>query len=720
MNPFKKLFNIRPRLSDERVVRMLAETNDELAEGGFALFNDARAVATAREVRAVLGGYGLQNEDVQQVVSLGAAAQIESLRATAAAEYEQQKSQYAGEAVDSAILAAQRLAEDCLLEGDLFAAVVSPIELGMNTRVWVSGPDTSMIEDINNRLVAWNVMGTINAAWQDMETYSAYYVSHGWKDGRPVPLHWSPKRIAVGPNLGAMSFSYLKPGKLDGKEAQRMMSLYDTPGGWDWNDWKADNTTVKLNLETLSWEHFLKPKHKMYPYPWLAKASTPTYTRQIIEEMRLALVQGLINQLWVMTVENPMPKELSALKSILSANRAERVGFLLWRAGLKVENYSPQAIEQLLLPEAWWGATLDIFRRIGRTVRIISGESAQRGGQGSDAEIDVRIAQKKAEAHRAIVANRIVTDVIRQWPEGGESVKEAVYTGKLRVHLTPIELFLGEALKEIWGPMWDRGMASVETIHAAIGLDTAAETEVLKREEEAGYGDIYIARQQFAQRVATPEGEVTSSSEPGRPNEAEQKVQAAVEDVKERLETAFDEIDAAEDKQQKITAFIALMIALLRIHMKEAYTAGYAAAYGARTPNEGSINTSFVWERSYIDGLEEDLLAHVEAGTSVAGEKYRVGQHVSASWRRGYMDGVFQAKSEDGWKFWRRVLRPWASKSGPCDICKEDSKRWHPISEPFWDHPYGVCSQQMVRFMRTGMGFESEDRRPVEVPLMEW
>jgi hypothetical protein len=130
---------------------MLAETNDELAEGGFALFNDARAVATAREVRAVLGGYGLQNEDVQQVVSLGAAAQIESLRATAAAEYEQQRSQYAGEAVDSAILAAQRLAEDCLLEGDLFAAVVSPIELGMNTRVWVSGPDTSMIEDINNR-----------------------------------------------------------------------------------------------------------------------------------------------------------------------------------------------------------------------------------------------------------------------------------------------------------------------------------------------------------------------------------------------------------------------------------------------------------------------------------------------------------------------------------------------------------------------------------------
>lgn len=718
---FRKMFNVRPRLTDERMVKILAGANEDLqAEGGLTFFNSNRAVATAREIRAVMGGYGLQDEDVQNVVSLGAAAQIESLRATAAAEYEEQKKMYAAEAVDSAILAAQRLAEDTLLEGDLFAAVVSPIELGMDTRVWVSGPDGAMIEEINNLLYAWRTIDTINAAWQDLETYSAYYVSHGWKDGRPMPLHWSPKRIAVGPSLGAMAFSYLKPNTLSTKEAQRMISLYDTPGGWDWNDWQTDNRTVKLNLENLSWEHFMKPKHKMYPYPWLAKAATPVYTRQIIEEMRLALVQGVVNQLWVMTLENPMPKEIAALKSVLGSNRAERVGFLLWRSGLKVENFSPQAIESLLLPDAWWGATLDIFRRIGRTVRIISGESAQRGGQGSDAEIDVRIAQKKAEAHRAVVANKIVMDLIRQWPEGGQTVKDAVQKGQLRVHLTPIELFLGEALKEIWGPMWDRGMASVETIHAAIGLDTAAETEILKREKEAGLDEIYIARQQFAQRVATPEGEVTNSSEPGRPNEADQKVKAAVEDVKERLEAAFDEIDEGEDKQQKITAFIALMIALLRIHMKEAYTAGYAAAYGARTPSEDGLKAGWVWEQLYIDGLEEDLLAHVEAGTPVASEKYRVGQHVSASWRRGYMDGVFQAKFEDGWKFWRRVLRPWASKSGPCDICKEDSKRWHPISEPFWDHPYGVCSQQMVRFMRTGMGFESEDRRPVEVPLMEW
>lgn len=714
---------------DEKLLNDLVTLNKEAQEdiqGTSVRFNLGRAVQTMRDIRATLSGlYGIDNDAIGKVAAAEYSFHMETIRATAQAEYDRQMSNFQ-RSVDSKILAAQRLAEDTQTEGDVFAAIVSPIELGMNGRVWVSGADEGAVDEINGLLTAWDVMSTITAAWQDMETYSAFYVLHKWKDGVPTPVHFSPKRVAVGPDtgFGPLSFTFLGPRA--GDELQTDIMLAEAPMGREWNEWMQGMMGKPLPMDSLSWIHFLKPKHKMYPYPWLAKAATPVYTRQIIEEMRLALVQGIINQLWVMTIENPLPNEVSRLKSVISANRAERVGFLLWRAGLKVDVYGPESIEQLLLPDSWWTATLDIFRRIGRTIRIVSGESAQRSGQGStDPEIDVRVAQNKAMAHRAVVANKIVLDLIRQWSkqQGGPALGKMLEKGELGVHLTPIQLFLGEELKDLWGPMWDRGMASVRTIHAALGLDTDSETKQMETEKTAGFDEIYQARQQFAQRVATPSGEVTRSAEPGRPEG--QSATAAVQQVEQQLQDAFaaiDDADEQEERRRRVLAFIILLETLIRAHIREAYSAGYNAVQGGATPSSAGMDMAITWEQQFIDGFREDLLAAVDMGKKVGpSEGYRVSQHVQASWRRGYMDGVFQAKREDGWLYWQRVLRPWASKTGPCEICREDSKRWHPISEPFWDHPYGVCSAQVVRFMRTSTdGWEAYDRQMVEVPLMDW
>lgn len=708
---------------DEQLLKELVAANkEEEFEGGMAYFDRGRAARTARDIRATLSGmYDMTDNAIQQAAAVEFGFHMETIRATARSEAERQMSTFS-RSVDSRILAAQKLAEDTQAEGDVFAAVVSPIELGMDGRVWVTGSDSGAVKEINTFLSVWNVMDTITAAWQDMETYSAFYVIHRWKNGVPTPVHLSPKRVCVGPDtgFGPYAFSFL------GDELQSKIDFGEAATGKGWNEWMQGMVGKPINPDTFSWVHFLKPKHKMYPYPWLAKAATPAYTRQIIEEMRLALVQGVINQLWVMTIDQPLPGEVSKLKAIISANRAERVGFLLWRSGLEVKSFSPESIENLLLPEAWWTATLDIFRRIGRTIRIISGEPAQRSGQGSgDAEVDVRIAQNKAMAHRSVVAKKIVLDLVRQWGEQGksESVQKLLESGRLEVHTTPIQLFLGEDLKNIWGPMWNNGMASVETIHSAIGLDTDVETERLKAEKEAGFDEVYQARQQFAQRVATPGGDVTKSSEPGRPEG--QQTKASIQETQDSILRSFDEIDATEDQEErrrKVLAFIMMLAAMLRAHMRGAYQDGYAAAYGNRTPSSSGIDDAFMWEQDYINGFSEDLLVEVDTGQLVGDSyRYRVIQHVQASWRHAYMSGVFQAKVEDGWGYWQRVLRPGASKSGPCSTCREDSKVWHRLSEPFWDHPHGVCSAQIVRFMRTSTeGWESLDRQPVAVPLMEW
>jgi len=715
--------------SDEKLLDSLVALNKDLTdeEGALIQFNSERAIKGMQNIRAILSGYGMSG-DVGSVFSAAVAYDMEKVQAAAQTQYKEQVKYYK-QGVNQTILAAMRLAESTLeMEGDLFSGIVSPIELSLTARVWVTAHDKALMKDLNDLLRAWNVVRTICNAWQDMEYYSAFYVSHAWKDGVPVPIHWSPKRVAVG-NVGgfySQTFSYLPANrkKITGDEAQTALEFFETVTGKSWNDWPQGQGGAKLKPEFLTWEHFMKPRHKVYPYPWVAKGATPAYTRQIIEEMRLALVQGVMNQLWVLTVEDPQPREISKLKTVIGGNRAERIGFLIWRAGLKVDIYSPNTIEQLLLPDAWWAATLDMFRRVGRPVRIVAGENPQRSGQSSsDAEIDVRILQNKAMGHRQIVAEKIVLDLIRQWANQNNkaAVIDALNKGKIMVHMTPIQLFLGEDLQKIWGPMWDKGMTSIRTIHAALGIDTDFEAEMLEQEKTDGYDETFVARQQFAQRVATPQGEVTKSPFGGRPPGSEE-IKAAMEDISPRILSSFEEIDKSEDpeeRKRRVTAFIALLTALIGAHMRSAYREGYAAAGGWQTVSEDKMKKAILWEQGYIDNFETALLQHVEFGESAETERYRAELHPKSSWKRAYMDGVFQAKEEAGWRFWQRVLRPGASKSGPCEVCTRDSKVWHPISEPFWDHPYGVCSLQMVRFMQSGLdGWEAISAENVEVPLV--
>ena len=735
---------LKKQPDDEALLKEWVEVNRALDDMGDILpfFDTNRALRQSRQIRASLSPFAGSDENVEKILSVGAAAEQELLRARAAADYKEQKDYYPGRAVQSNILAAQHVAEDILqLEGDVFAAVTSPIELGGDSEVWITCPDKKLAQDINDRMRAWDVVDTINAAWLDMETYSAFYLSRTWDQDkeRPQVIHWSPKRIAVGPfddGLGFHQFNFLapkdyvtKPGegeKERGDLKQLVTEFFNVETATDWNDWQQSGLGYMLRDDKLTWCHFMKPRHQVYPYPWLAKAATPVYTRQIIEEMRLALVQGVMAQLWVMTIDNPISGEVKRLKEVLATNRAERVGFLIWRGGLDVNTYMPQAIQDLLMPELWWNCTLDIFRRMGRTIRIVSGEAGTtKGTGGKDAEVDVQIAQRKAMAHRSIVAKKVVVDLIRQWGEfgtGGQEATKMVDSGKLRIHLSPIELFLGQVLTDLWGPMWDKGIASVHTIQSAMGLDTETETALLEEEKKDGYDELYVARQQFAQRFATPGGEVTRSPEPGRPPEGEQ-VKAARDPTAE-LESAFDQIDETgdpEERRRRVTAFITLLTALIHIHMRQAYAQGYDELYGEQGIRKDMLDVALRWEDAYITDFENDLMLAVDTGKMVIpSEKYRVAQHVQSSWKRGYMDGVFQVKGEQGWGYWRRVLRPWASKTGPCETCIEDSKIWHPITEPFWDHPYGVCSSQLVRFMRTSTdGWDSYDRTQVAVPLVK-
>jgi len=377
MNQIQKAWNsvFHRRVTPESMLDDLVAINTEVREkeGDFVPFNMRRAVDGMRDIREVLASYMFE-ETQGDVVTAAVAYDIERVTAAANTQYEKQVAIH-GVGINQRILAAMRLAEDTMdLEGDLFAGIMAPIELSLTSRVWVTARDKALMEQINDLLQVWNVMETICSAWQDMEYYSAFYVSHAWSDGRPTPIHWSPKRVAVG-SIGGFynqSFSYLPANKdkLDDKTGVAD-AFYKVVTGKTWNEWAEKEGGSLLLPEFLSWKHFLKLKHKVYPYPWVAKGATPAYTRQIIEEMRLGLVQGVMNQLWVMTIEEPHAGEVKRLKEVISAGRAERVGYLIWRAGLKVDVYSPNAIEQLLMPEAWWGATLDMFRRVGRVLFVL-------------------------------------------------------------------------------------------------------------------------------------------------------------------------------------------------------------------------------------------------------------------------------------------------------------------------------------------------------------
>lgn len=125
--------------------------------------------------------------------------------------------------------------------------------------------------------------------------------------------------------------------------------------------------------------------------------------------------------------------------------------------------------------------------------------------------------------------------------------------------------------------------------------------------------------------------------------------------------------------------------------MLESARAGYAAAGGQLWLHSDKtlLDQAVAVQIGYADKYDE-------SGHPL--DPLRVAMYPREADYVAYMIGAQIAMEERGASHWRRVLHPEGSKSGPCAACIADAQVRHPVEEPFFDHPNGVCDIEYVMF----------------------
>lgn len=611
------------------------------------------------------------------------------------------------ETMPSDILAMMKLAEIFeLLEGDVHEILVAPIDIGL-TKITVDSEDEGVEKEFIDLFDRLDMQEMVDHNWYGCQLYGQMYPVEMYDGKVPVSIaHLNPKSVLIGSMLGFGTRSM----SLEVDEALREAlveqgepAIYYDSWGKEWNEFAVDGRNILLNPEAVTHLHVRKLPFNRYAIPPIARAYRKLSTRQLLEEMVRATMEGLKNQFWLFTKEHFRPGEATALKAELAGARGDRTGYFVW-PGLEVKVFIPGSIDQLLANEKLFALTQDVFRSLGMSMRPISGESPTlaRG----DAEIDVRILMERVERDRA-----------RQlrWLEGFAKRYIAKQNSKALKKSPPIIKFalntfkVEDLIKNRLAPLLTFGLLSIKTALQDAGYEYDLERG--QKEEEYADSHLWAPKESFAQVAQPARGPATttkSTSTPGRTPDAQnprQLMKASIEDYRLVVSESYKSVMDGEDDDEAKTAVAAFIAALLlanAMHIRDAYRRGYAEAGGIADVDVPRMTAAVLWNDEYAQKFEQDLLQAISEGKDLAAFERRANLYVPGGWRRGYMAGVFQAKREQGVTGWRRVLHPEASVSGPCELCVEDSKVIHAISEEFFDHPEGVCTAVFVVFYRGG------------------
>jgi len=622
--------------------------------------------------------------------------------------------------IDPVILAMMSLAEFYLAsEGDLWQVINVPLEVGFQDFDLIGGDKSSRTTIRQHLEDDLNIYDKLEACWIDYMTYGQS-VPLNLKDGNMTAsiILPNPKHIAIGQQtgLGERGFFYAPP---DEKTLTQVLGaapsfVFQPNRTGEWNERQVPMKMVPLASTSLTHLHVPKSDHSLYGQPLLSRATRSIDSRRYLEEMARATIEGIRNQLWVFTIDNPMRGEVTSLQNMLSGSRSARTGMLVWRGGLKAQQFIPGSIDALLGNDTFWEFTQRIYRNLGLSIRFVSGESPNRTS-GSDATTDIQIGLNKMLYNRQKFQRWLQTYVNEMSPRNGNN--------HVIVRMKDIEMQVASRIKDVLAPLMNFGLPSPTTAYAIAGLD--ADVEIAQHKSEAAFRDEYIKPYtSFAQNGPTGPSQ---STEPGRPPgkvemQPRQESDAApkraisasqndviasiigdytktvVDDWDDFATTVADPNVNKEEKKRKANLFILALMAAAASFRRPAYIFGYTSNGGAGKPDEDSIQAAVAWDNANAQRFEDELLARIDAGESVGTSAFRAMLYPREGYKNAFVAGVFQAKIEQGYTGWQRILRPYASKTGPCAICKADAKNIHSIDEPFFDHPSGVCGQQFITF----------------------
>ena len=632
--------------------------------------------------------------------------------------------------IPSQIRAAMNLAEFYYnSEGDISQHVEAPIDVGM-TDLDVEGEAADEVRelydedhlDMKHVLMQNWLLTSIYGSAYPMEVYSG-------KDALQV-VQLPSKYVWVGyqfinENLGGSPY-YLKPTNgarewtKELAEATLQPMSYNAIMG-DPNQQTLSGWGMPINPQYLRPIRSKAPDYWRYPLPSISKAFKALSNRAIYNEMRRATMEGFRNQLWLFLLGTPelppSPGEMEALKGTVNGMTGTRTGQLVWRGGLDVKQFAVEALDNVLGNETAATFTLDVFRQLGSSIRLTTGNPVNFTGTAGEQglEIDLSLWLRRLEYIRGEIM-RWERQFRLNWAtlQGDESLVKAAKKTVVRFSRSLIEV--GPLIKDELQPLYTMGLISAQSALKRAGYSY----EVELKEKQAGEKDrdLFMPNPTYSQTTVNPNTpEKKSGSTPqGRPAKNVQALLLAAWDDSSQRHDYYVAVHAALaewlwDKQNP-GKFVAVLKQLNGDYLNNIAAAAYqqAGGIGELDPELREFSARFV--NSFADGFLKTL----QAQRSFADGDYelRVMLYPQEGYKMAVLNGQAQAMEERGARHWRRIIHPELSKSGTCVFCEADSHLLHGIDEPFSVlHPNDVCGQQWLSIQYlTASGLPS-----IEVPV---
>jgi hypothetical protein len=590
-----------------------------------------------------------------------------------------------------------------LANGDLWTMACVPIELGFGSDIQLKGTDKGLNREAGKYLETMGMSDTLEELWLSRFIYGQSYPIFVREKGPGKPITSTivanSKHIAIQPQvgMGRREVAYAPPESVIESIAgmASLPAFIHRPISWEWNEpvqqGQSGMAGFQIRAEDVMHIHSMKLVNNIYAVPPLVRAAPQIEARSDLEEMAQATVKGFRSQLWLFLVDKPRNGEMRALRSALSSEA--RTGMLLWGSNLKVEQHVPKSLDDLMGNETALRYTMAIYRATGATPRIVAGESPNpKGSQTDTTDVDIFLDRTQYSRRPFIhVVNYVLCSVY------GERAPVA--------SLPDMDLKIARRIKDILVPMMNFGLPSPQTAFQMAGMNP--ENEMAQHQADWEW------RQQYIQpytgfRQAGPDGNTTDSPSGGRPPGAEDKqpreqsVKASL--ISDNYDTAVSGAWSAllgEQSADNVEVFVLRMLTFSAVFREQAYADGYRLSGGRGIPDRDQIEAQTLWDEPNLRQFRFDMLQQLEGGGKLDVFGFRALLYSQMGYRMAYIAGMFQAKQEQGYTSWQRIVNAkGTADSGPCAVCVADSAVIHPMSTSFYDHPNGRCGMRWIRWYR--------------------
>jgi hypothetical protein len=339
----------------------------------------------------------------------------------------------------------------------------------------------------------------------------------------------------------------------------------------------------------------------------------------------------------------------------------------------------------MLANDKWQLLTQTIMRGRGISMKLLGDQ------QGPTSDIDVKVLVQRINFMRRRILWWLKLFVTRYAAENKISKIPTVVFEK-------VSLEIEDLIKNRVMPMHRSGLLSPQTALQEAGYDY--DNELRLKREAAPNSELFMPVPTFSQTTVNPDTpEKTALSDPyGGRGAGVVKAKDEWEGWATQVTAMFLVYAEGGSSDQLVSAMRSLNVK----HMTDAYAQGYLTAGGEGSPDEDRVRGVVAWNNSYLDIFARELQARTgETHLTREGLQTRALMYPREGYRMAFAYGAFQAKREQGYSHWRRVMHPEASDSGPCQLCLEDSRVQHSLGEEFYEpHPNGVCSQTFLVFSR--------------------